>query len=112
MMNPDDKLRALSLADGHELWVRGLKARDIAGIADGLVYASGGSHVEAIDAASGKAVWSFKTRGIASSRPLIAGGKVFVATRPVQNPFDLGKKKDAGHGFLYAIDARTGKIKQ
>ena len=50
--------------------------------------------VHAIDAATGKPVWTFETRARVDSSPAVAGGRVFAAS------YD---------GRLYALDLETGQ---
>ena len=50
--------------------------------------------VHAIDAATGKAAWTFATRARVDSSPAVAGGRVFVGS---------------SDGKLYVLDAATGQ---
>src|SRR5439155_255700 len=50
--------------------------------------------IHAIDAASGKSVWTFATRARVDSSPAVAGGRVYVGS---------------SDGKLYVLDAATGK---
>lgn len=52
-------------------------------------------HVHALDAATGKAKWTFATRARVDSSPVIAGGHVFVGS---------------GDGRLYALELATGAV--
>jgi outer membrane protein assembly factor BamB len=62
-------------------------------------------HLRAIDAATGKELWSFKgTRN--ESAWLIADGRLFLTT-PTVRYFGMDR---VDQGYLYAIDAKTGKL--
>jgi outer membrane protein assembly factor BamB len=50
--------------------------------------------VHAIDAKSGKAVWTFATRARVDSSPVAAGGRIYVGS---------------SDGRLYVLDAATGQ---
>ena len=50
--------------------------------------------VHAIDAATGKSVWTFATRARVDSSPVVAGGRVYIGS---------------GDGRLYVLDAASGK---
>ena len=103
IMRPKDTLHALALTTGQEKWSRGLNAR-IAMVHDGVVYADG-EQLHAIDAATGKELWSFKGTGRESAR-LISGGRIFLTSLTVSY---FGAKR-VDQGYLYAIDAKTGKL--
>jgi eukaryotic-like serine/threonine-protein kinase len=63
-------------------------------IADGVVYVgSGAGELDAVEAATGKQLWSFKASGRIRSTPVVADGKVYVGD---------------GNGSLHALDALTG----
>ena len=65
-------------------------------LADGKVVLGGrDKHVHALDAATGKAAWTFATRARVDSSPAIAGGRVFVGS---------------GDGRLYALELKTGAL--
>lgn len=100
---PKDTLHGLALTTGQEKWSRGLNAR-IAMVHDGVVYTDG-EQLHAIDAATGKELWSFKGTGRESAR-LISGGRIFL-TSPTVSYFGT---KRLDQGYLYAIDAKTGKL--
>jgi eukaryotic-like serine/threonine-protein kinase len=61
-----------------------------------VFFGSGDGHVYALDAASGKLAWKFKTGNVVHASPAIAAGTVFVGS------FD---------GYFYALDASTGAQK-
>jgi outer membrane protein assembly factor BamB len=65
-------------------------------VAGGLVFIGDLSGVvHAVDVATGKAVWTFKTDGEVKSSPVVAGDKVLIGS------YDTN---------LYALTARTGKL--
>lgn len=106
MMRPKDTLHALALSTGQEKWSQSFSgSARVAIIQDGVVYAGRG-HFEAIDAATGKELWSFKGTGPESAR-LISGGRIFLTSPTVDY---IGTKR-VDQGYLYAIDAKTGKLK-
>lgn len=106
IMRPKDTLHALALTTGLEKWSQGLSGyARIAMVRDGVVYAGGG-HLHAIDAATGKELWSFKGTGRESAR-LISEGWIFLTSPTVDY---IGTKR-VDQGYLYAIDAKTGKLK-
>ena len=95
-------LHALAVATGQEKWSRGLSRNArIAMAHDGVVYA--GAH--AIDAATGNELWSLRETGRESAR-LISGGRVFLTSPTVSY---IGTNR-VDQGYLYAIDAKTGKL--
>lgn len=64
-------------------------------LAEGIVVAGARDRqVHALDAATGKRVWAFPTRGEVDSSPAISGGRVFVGSKD---------KK------LYVLDLKTGR---
>ena len=64
--------------------------------ADGvLFFGSDDGHVYAVDSASGRQRWKFRTGGPVAASPALAGGRVFVGS------YD---------GRFYALDARTGEL--
>jgi outer membrane protein assembly factor BamB len=69
-----------------------------AALAEGKVVLGGRDRmVHAIDAATGKAVWTFTTRGRVDSSPAVAGRKVYVGS---------------ADGRLYVLDLATGRSLQ
>jgi len=99
-------LHALVLSTGQEKWSQRLSGYvRVAMIHDGVVYADG-ERLHAIDAATGKELWSFKGTGRERAH-LISGGRIFL-TSPTERYFGTTR---VDQGYLYAIDARTGKIK-
>ena len=66
-----------------------------AALAQGRVIVGGRDRlVHAIDAATGKAVWTFATRARVDSSPVVAGGRVYVGS---------------SDGRFYVLDAASGK---
>jgi outer membrane protein assembly factor BamB len=64
---------------------------------DGKVYfGSGDGNVYALDAATGKLVWNYKTGDVVHASPAIAEGTVFIGS---------------WDSYFYALDAATGKLK-
>ena len=65
-----------------------------AALVDGRVIVGGrDKSVHAIDAATGKAAWTFVTKARVDSSPAIAGGRVYIGS---------------SDGRLYGLDAKTG----
>jgi len=77
----------------------------VALVRDGVVYADG-AHPHAIDAATGKELWSFKGTGREFVR-LMSGDRIFLTSPTVTYTGTEG----ADQGYLYAIDAKTGSLK-
>lgn len=66
-------------------------------VADGLVYfASGDSHLYAVDAASGELKWKFKAGDVVHASPAYADGVLYFGS---------------WDSYFYAVDARTGQEK-
>jgi len=103
LMRPKDTIHALALATGEEKWSQN---GYVAMVHDGVVYA-GGERISAIDATSGKELWSFKETGRESVR-LISGGRIFLVS-PTVSYVGLSR---VDQGYLYAIDVKTGKLKR
>jgi outer membrane protein assembly factor BamB len=97
------ELRALALATGQEKWARALEG-NIAMVRDGVVYTDG-RRLQAIEAATGREVWSFKGTGRDSAR-LISGGRIFLTSPRI----DYSGTNRVDEGYLYSIDAKTGKV--
>ncbi|WP_298224679.1 PQQ-binding-like beta-propeller repeat protein [Acidocella sp.] len=102
VMDADAHIRALSLANGSELWHTNTRPRHNTtqniggGIAfeSGKIYASTGyGEALALDAGSGKILWRQPLDFPARSAPLAAGGVVAVVTQ---------------NDFLLTFDAKTG----
>ncbi len=106
----DAKLYAVSEADGAVRWTLRTdgRVRSTPAVADGRVYVgSADGSVYAADAHTGRRLWRFDTQGrqlqsgnfgfdrrTVQSSPAVADGRVYIGARD---------------GFLYAIDAATGK---
>jgi outer membrane protein assembly factor BamB len=77
----------------------------------GLVFATTPNGVEALDARSGRRVWSrVLTTTVTSGvdiQPTIVGHQVLVATVPVSAPVHY---QGGDRGVLYAVDAATGRV--
>ena len=102
MARPDDTLHALALTTGQKKWSRDLSGNArVAMVQDGVVYAG----TQAFDAATGNTLWSFRGTGRESVR-LISGGRMFLTSPTVT--YIQSTRVD--QGYLYAIDARTGKL--
>jgi outer membrane protein assembly factor BamB len=103
---PRDTLHALALTTGQEKWSQELSGLVYSSLVhDGVVYA-GREHLHAMDAATGRQLWSFKGTGRETPR-LISGDRIFL-TSPTTSYVGLEK---VDQGYLYAIDAKTGKLK-
>jgi outer membrane protein assembly factor BamB len=64
-------------------------------VSDGVAVAGARDRqVHAVDVATGKGLWTFKTKGDVDSSPAIAGGKVYVGSKDRR---------------LYVLDLKTGK---
>ncbi|HEX4682917.1 MAG TPA: PQQ-binding-like beta-propeller repeat protein [Gemmatimonadaceae bacterium] len=108
----DGFVYAVSPSSGGVLWKAktGGRVRGTPAVADGIVYAgSFDGRLYALDLSTGAERWRFDTQGVTlksqdygfdrrsiQSSPAVAGGTVFVGARD---------------GFLYAVDARTGKLR-
>ncbi len=92
----DDGIYALDSVSGELSWESEWEADDAWMTAvDGVIYASGGAQLQAIDGATGAARWTYDTSPIYYSVPAVAGGTVYVA--------DWGK-------HLHAVDQETGEL--
>jgi outer membrane protein assembly factor BamB len=104
MMRPDETLRALDLDTGQEKWSQNLSGHlFVSMIGDGVVHVDG-DRVHALDAATGRALWSFK--GTRVSSRLTSEGRIFLTSPTVTY---TGTNR-VDQGYLYAIDAKTGKL--
>lgn len=105
-IRPKETLHALALSTGQENWSQSLGGYiSVDMIHDGVVYASG-DHLHALDAATGKELWTFKDTRRETAR-LIDEGRIFLTSPTVTY---IGKSR-LDQGYLYAIDAKTGKLK-
>jgi outer membrane protein assembly factor BamB len=105
LLRPNRALHALAFTTGQEKWSRDLSwnAHTVM-VHDGVVYGGIGP-LRAIDAATGNVLWSFKGTGRESAR-LISGGRIFLTSPTVT--YIQSTRVD--QGYLYAIDAKTGKL--
>jgi eukaryotic-like serine/threonine-protein kinase len=62
----------------------------------GVYFGSGDTNIYALEAASGKLMWKFKTGDVVHASPAISGGTLFVGS---------------WDSYFYALDAATGKEK-
>jgi photosystem II stability/assembly factor-like uncharacterized protein/outer membrane protein assembly factor BamB len=105
-IRPKETLHALALSTGQEKWSQSLGGYiSVDMIHDGVVYASG-DHLHALDAATGKELWTFKDTRRETAR-LIGGDRIFLTSPTVSY---VGTSQ-LDQGYLYAIDAKTGKLK-
>lgn len=105
-IRPKETLHALALATGQEQWSQSLSGYiSVDMIHDGVVYASG-DHLHALDAATGKELWTFKDTRRETARS-IDGDRIFL-TSPTVSYVGMSR---LDQGYLYAIDAKTGKLK-
>lgn len=85
-------------ADGTVLWQQSLGVLPTPGLAlggDVLVVGTVDRQYHALDAASGRRLWSFATEGVVRSAPAIAGQVVYGAS---------------SDGHLYALDLESGRL--
>ena len=94
-------LRAFALATGQEQWSRGADAQ-VAFVHAGVVYLDG-KQLTALEATTGKPLWS--TKGLGSAR-LVSGGRIFL-TSPTMSYFG---KNNVDQGYFSAVDAKTGTL--
>ncbi len=106
-----DKLYALETLTGVQRWTfttRG-DVYSAAAVADGTVYVgSVDNYLYAVDTRTGKQRWKFLTGKNGSSSPTVADGVVYVGGG-VDVPGPGGVGSDYIAGYVYAIDAGTGK---
>jgi outer membrane protein assembly factor BamB len=96
-------LHALALATGKQKWSQDGSVDLVHG---GILYGSHGNAFRAIDAATGRKLWSTKLSG-SPSPVLISGGRIFLIS-PTSTTLGTGR---VDQGYLYAINARTGKLR-
>jgi outer membrane protein assembly factor BamB len=96
-------IHALALATGQQKWSQDGSVNMVHG---GIVYGSHGNALQAIDAATGRKLWSTKLSGSPSPK-LISGGRIFLIS---STSITLGSGR-VDQGYLYAINARTGKLR-
>jgi len=118
----DGRLYALRTADGSKIWEFETKGQVTSSpaVADGIAYVSSlDGNVYAVDAQSGKPKWTFATQG---ERRFTAPGIHGIAPRRelMPDPFDLFMSSPSvergtvyvgsGDGYVYALDAATGRL--
>ena len=93
----DGNLRAIHAGTGKELWAIDTGAEILAEplVAAGQVYAANGLGLVSAYTTAGKKVWSFTAGDAVYSSPVTADGKVIFG---------------CNNGWLYAVDAATGKL--
>lgn len=119
----DGRLYALDAATGRQRWTFQTEARvpSSPAVADGLVYvASYDGAIYALDASTGRARWRFATRGERRYAATHLHGFAPTAER-MPDPFDVYLSSPAvsngvvyvgsGDGRVYALDARTGRVR-
>ena len=91
------KLRAFDATTGKELWAADTGAEILAEplVAGGKVYSANGLGIVSAYTTDGKKVWSFTADDAVYSSPVMADGKVVFG---------------CNNGWLYAVDAATGKL--
>lgn len=105
LFKPSDTVHALDLATGHEEWSLGLRGGGwVRLVQDGVLYA-GETKLHALDAATGRKLWTFGEIGRFYAGPLSAGGRLFLVS-PADEYYGTNR---VDPGYLYALDARTGK---
>jgi outer membrane protein assembly factor BamB len=96
----ENDVQAVDLAAQRRLWryqhpERKFPFYSSAALAEGMVVLGGRDKlVTALDARTGKALWTFATRARVDSSPAISGGRVYVGS---------------GDGKLYVLDLKSGK---
>jgi alcohol dehydrogenase (cytochrome c) len=110
----DSNVMAIALATGRVLWTHSYNSPnggpDGVNVAGGIVYAATNHAAVALQAATGRQIWSRTLtandhEGI-DMTPGYHGGTVYVSTVPV-NP-TVGEYLGHGQGTLWALNARTG----
>jgi serine/threonine-protein kinase len=101
--SPRNTLHALALSTGQEKWSKGVRGSvKVSLIHDGVVY-GGKDPVFAIEAATGKQLWS--TNGLGSAQ-IVDGGKLIAISETVSY---FGTDR-VDQGYLSAVDSKTGKV--
>jgi outer membrane protein assembly factor BamB len=89
---------AVNASTGAKIWaihVPGKMSRSSPALANGILYVgSADDLVYALDAQTGKTIWTFPTKGQVKSSPAVVNGIVYIGSLD---------------GTLYALDATTGK---
>ena len=97
---------ALRASDGALVWDRALESGDtpvrneaaIPIVVDGVVYDGSaiGAYMHALDAKTGRVLWTHATKGEVKGAPVLVGGTLYFG--------DL-------HGYLWALDAKSGELR-
>jgi eukaryotic-like serine/threonine-protein kinase len=94
-------LHALALKTGQQKWSQGLgSAWSVGMLHEGVIYAAR----DAVDAVTGKTLWSFKGTGREEAR-LISEGRIFLISPTVT----YSGVSRVDQGYLQALDAKTGR---
>ncbi len=109
----DDGLLALDAATGQKKWqyAAGSTILDAPAVAYGTVYVTNNGSLIALDETTGQEKWSVGdgNRDFTTTAPFIAGQVVyFTSTGFTGLPFLFVAQPDKG-GYIYAVDAQTGK---
>jgi alcohol dehydrogenase (cytochrome c) len=114
LQDMESNVMAIELATGKVLWTHNYSAPnggpDGVNVANGVVYAATNHAAVALDAATGKQLWSRTLIGNdhegIDMAPGYNNGAVYVSTVPV-NP-TVGQYLGGGKGILWALNASTG----
>jgi outer membrane protein assembly factor BamB len=114
LQDMESNVMAIELATGKVLWTHNYSAPnggpDGVNVANGVVYAATNHAAVALDAATGKQLWSRTLIGNdregIDMAPGYNNGTVYVSTVPV-NP-TVGEYLGGAKGILWALNARTG----
>ncbi len=114
LQDMESNVMAIKLATGKVLWTHNYSSPnggpDGVNVAGGVVYAATNHAAVALDAATGKQLWSRTLIGNnhegIDMAPGYHDGTVYVSTVPV-NP-TVGQYLGGGKGILWALNARTG----
>jgi alcohol dehydrogenase (cytochrome c) len=114
LQDMESNVMAIRLATGKVLWTHNYSSPnggpDGVNVVDGVVYAATNHAAVALDAATGKQLWSRTLIGNdhegIDMAPGYNNGTVYVSTVPV-NP-TVGQYLGGGKGILWALNAKTG----
>jgi alcohol dehydrogenase (cytochrome c) len=114
LQDMESNVMAIKLATGKVLWAHNYSSPnggpDGVNVVDGVVYAATNHAAVALDAATGKQLWSRTLIGNdhegIDMAPGYNNGTVYVSTVPV-NP-TVGEYLGGGKGILWALNAKTG----
>ena len=102
--DPDVRLTALDARDGSVRWDADLIVEDLA-LDGGVLYASVGKSVYALDPETGEQIWRVRTGGIVVPAPLIAGDALYAGSGDHGvYAFDLNGSSEAPAGFVDSGD--------